>query len=168
MSWRGALPRPTSSHNAWVREVERYLFFLCSDLSTFPTLEKTCRFQWRTLQSAWRACSGVVWPACCVLLARRCFQGMAQCMASETRTDSSVQQSTAAALQAQRCSTLRPAFGQSRGARECGRTPEPFYYVEEGSRRGLRPPRGTSEHSLLLLQLPIPTPSRRKSSVCQR
>ena len=52
------MPRQTSSHNAWVREVERYLFLLCSDLSTFPTLEKACRFQWRTQQSAWRACSG--------------------------------------------------------------------------------------------------------------
>jgi hypothetical protein len=68
---------------------------------------------------------------------------MGQGMASETRTDSSAEQSTAAAKQAQRCSTLRPVFGQSRGARECDRTPEPFHYIEEGSRRGLRPPRGT-------------------------
>ena len=52
------MTRPTSSHNAWVREVERYQFLLCSDLSTFPTLEKACRFQWRTQQSAWHACSG--------------------------------------------------------------------------------------------------------------
>ena len=137
------MTRPTSSHNAWVREGEKYLVLLCSDLSTFPTLEKACRFQWRTVQSAWRVCSGVVCPTCCVLLARRSFQGMAQCMASKTCTDSSVQQSTAAAKQAQRCSTLGPVFGQSRCARECDRTPEPILYDEEGSRRGLRPPRGT-------------------------
>ena len=109
----------------------------------FRHLRKRVAFNGALCRALWRVCSGVVCPTCCVLLARRSFQGMAQCMASETRTDSSVQQSTAAAKQAQRCSTLRPVFGQSRGARECDRTPEPILYDEEGSRRGLRPPRGT-------------------------
>ena len=149
MRWCGALPPPTSSHNAWVREVEKYVVLLCCDLSTLSTIEKACRFQWRTMQSAWRACSGVACPTCCSLLARRSFQGMAQGMASESRTGSSAEQSTAAAEQAQRSSTSRPVFGQSRGARECDRTPEPFYYDGKGSRRGLRPPRGTfTAHSL--------------------
>ena len=143
------MTRPTSSHNAWVREVERYLFLLCSDLSTFPTLEKACRFQWRTLQSAWRVCSGVICPTCCALLARRSFQSMLRAVASETRAVRSAEESTAATEQAQRPSTSRPLFGQSRGARECDRPPEPFYYDGKWSRRGLRPPRGTfTAHSL--------------------
>ena len=107
------------------------------------TIEKACRFQWRTVQSAWCACTGVVCPTCCLLQARRSFQGMLRAVASETRAVRTVEQSSAAAKQAQRCSTSRPVFGQSWGARECVRTPEPFYYDGKGSRRGRRPPRGT-------------------------
>ena len=95
------------------------------------------------MQSAWRAPSGVACHTCSIPLAPRSFHSMAEGMACETRTVRSAEQSTAAAKQAQRCSTLRPVFGQSRGARECDRTPEPILYTEEGSRRGLRPPRGT-------------------------
>ena len=134
---------PTSLHNAWVREGEKYLILICCDLSTLSTLEKACRFRWRTEQSAWRVCSGVVCPTCCLLQARRSFQSILWAVASETRAVRSVEQSTSAAKQAQLRSTSRPTFGQSRGARECDRTPEPFYYDGKGSRRGLRPPRGT-------------------------
>ena len=89
-------------------------------------LKKRVAFNGALLQSAWHAPSGVTCHTCSIPLAPRSFHSMAEGMACETRTVRSAEQSTAAAKQAQRCSTLRPVFGQSRGARECDRTPEPL------------------------------------------
>ena len=109
----------------------------------FRQLRKRAAFNGALLQSAWRAPSGIACHTCSLSLVRSSFQSMPQGMASESRTERSAQRSSAAPTQAQHGSTLRPVSGQSRGARECVRTPEPFYYDGKGFRRGLRPPRST-------------------------